>query len=175
MEETPPHKLFTLIWLFTHFNLIENKVSWHQVIEDALVVALDEISARLKQENGGPRHALLGFITIFSLSIFWGQVSSQFRPFLSRFAPCNKCEETFKTKDTRRPTSTPHISDDWPLLGGLNESQNRNIILDKHRSRNPQIRPILAVIWILVIVVCTQRPVWYDKMTVWALFHVRLA
>ena len=81
MEETPPHKLFTLIWLFTHFNLIENKVSWHQVIEDALVVALDEISARLKQENGGPRHALLGFTTIFSLSIFWGQVSSQFLPF----------------------------------------------------------------------------------------------
>ena len=69
MEETLPQKLFTLIRLLTHFNLIENKVSWHlhQVIEDALVVALDEISARLKQENGGPRHDLLG--SIFSLSI----------------------------------------------------------------------------------------------------------
>ena len=157
-------------------------MSWHlhQVIEDALVVALDEISARLKQENGGPRHALLGSTTIFSLLIFWGQVPSQFLLFLSRFAPCNKCEETFKTKDTRRPTSTPNISGARPLLGGLNESRNRNIILDKHRSRKPQIRPILAVIWISVIVVCTVRnahthPLWYDKMTVWALFHVRLA
>ena len=72
MEETQPHKLFTVIRLLTRFNLIENKVSWHlhQVIEDALVVALDEISARLKQENGGPRHLLLGSTTIFSLSIF---------------------------------------------------------------------------------------------------------